>query len=267
MAAFWGNVKAAGTEAWTAIKSAASGIGSAIGKVLGLSESDGAKLEKDLLEPFRRAIEAIRDLLTNVLPSVISSGLGSVADALETMVSRIEAAVDRIIAAVERAKAAAAEMPSGGSSGGGSDDDSGFARGGFVRGPGSSTSDSIRAWLSSGEFVLNAAAVRRIGVGALKKLNALGLPGGKMRARPRILGGERFSMGGLVGDSLRAISPPTAFAGAGSSAERVATINLTIGGETFENLTAPEEVATRLAKAAAAQSMRRAGKTPSYYRG
>jgi hypothetical protein len=74
-------------------------------------------------------------------------------------------------------------------------------------------------------------------------------------------------MGGLVGDSLRAISPPTAFAGAGSSAERVATINLTIGGETFENLTAPEEVATRLAKAAAAQSMRRAGKTPSYYRG
>lgn len=47
----------------------------------------------------------------------------------------------------------------------------GLASGGFVRGPGTSTSDSIPAMLSNGEYVLNAAAVERLGVSNLNRLN------------------------------------------------------------------------------------------------
>ena len=47
-----------------------------------------------------------------------------------------------------------------------------FADGGFVTGPGTGTSDSIPAMLSNGEFVINAAAVQRLGTGYLNMLNS-----------------------------------------------------------------------------------------------
>ena len=46
-----------------------------------------------------------------------------------------------------------------------------FADGGLVTGPGSDRSDSIPAMLSNGEYVINASAVRRIGVGNVDALN------------------------------------------------------------------------------------------------
>ena len=47
----------------------------------------------------------------------------------------------------------------------------GFASGGFVRGAGTSSSDSIPAMLSNGEYVLNASAVKRIGIPRLNAMN------------------------------------------------------------------------------------------------
>lgn len=46
-----------------------------------------------------------------------------------------------------------------------------FAEGGRVEGPGTETSDSILARLSRGEFVINAAAVRKIGLHNLERIN------------------------------------------------------------------------------------------------
>lgn len=46
-----------------------------------------------------------------------------------------------------------------------------FATGGHVRGPGSGTSDSIPALLSNGEYVIKAAAVRKLGKGYLDLIN------------------------------------------------------------------------------------------------
>lgn len=60
-----------------------------------------------------------------------------------------------------------------------------FAGGGFVRGPGTSTSDSIPAMLSNGEYVVRAAAVSRLGRGFLDLINN-GAPV------------ARFASGGLV---------------------------------------------------------------------
>lgn len=61
---------------------------------------------------------------------------------------------------------------------------SGFASGGMVRGTGSSTSDSIAAMLSNGEFVMSAKAVKKWGVGFMERLNS-----GFQSATPSFAGG------------------------------------------------------------------------------
>ncbi|MCC7257844.1 MAG: hypothetical protein IT486_05695 [Gammaproteobacteria bacterium] len=67
-----------------------------------------------------------------------------------------------------------------------------FADGGLVSGPGTSTSDSIPARLSAGEFVLRAEVVRRVGVDFLLALNG-GLSGPRWSG-PRLA----FADGGVV---------------------------------------------------------------------
>ena len=48
------------------------------------------------------------------------------------------------------------------------------ATGGYISGPGTSTSDSIPTMLSNGEYVLNASSVDAIGVDNLNRINAAG---------------------------------------------------------------------------------------------
>lgn len=59
--------------------------------------------------------------------------------------------------------------------------------GGPVNGPGTETSDSIPAWLSDGEYVLNAEAVKEVGKGKLEKMNQKGLKKrvAKTKAKPK----------------------------------------------------------------------------------
>jgi tape measure domain-containing protein len=61
-----------------------------------------------------------------------------------------------------------------------------YANGGYISGPGTGTSDSIPALLSNGEYVIRAAAVRKLGKNALDLLNR-GIPI------------PRFADGGMVG--------------------------------------------------------------------
>ncbi|TCS71978.1 putative nucleic acid-binding Zn-ribbon protein [Sulfuritortus calidifontis] len=67
-----------------------------------------------------------------------------------------------------------------------------FAAGGYVTGPGTSTSDSIPARLSAGEYVVRTAAVQRVGVAFLDAINGL--------RTPPTWDGQRlaFAAGGLV---------------------------------------------------------------------
>lgn len=68
------------------------------------------------------------------------------------------------------------------------------ASGGFISGPGSPTSDSIPAWLSNGEYVLNAKATRAMGIENLDAINYQFTS----QVRPRRRGGRGFADGGLV---------------------------------------------------------------------
>jgi lambda family phage tail tape measure protein len=69
-----------------------------------------------------------------------------------------------------------------------------FAGGGSVRGAGTGTSDSIPTMLSDGEYVIKAAAVDRVGVGALDAINS-GYP---------IHQAAHFATGGLVSTAAKA---------------------------------------------------------------
>lgn len=68
------------------------------------------------------------------------------------------------------------------------------AGGGAIRGPGGPRSDVIPAWLSNGEYVINAASARRIGIPALNRLNRMA-SGGTV---PRLAAG-----GGVTGGRAR----------------------------------------------------------------
>lgn len=73
---------------------------------------------------------------------------------------------------------------------------SGFATGGYVSGIGTSTSDSIHAMLSNGEYVIKAEAVKRYGTNFLNAVNS----GAFTRMKTSI---PRFAEGGYVGDALQ----------------------------------------------------------------
>lgn len=70
------------------------------------------------------------------------------------------------------------------------------AAGGLITGPGSDTSDNLLAWLSPGEFVMRAAAVRRWGVERLAAMNRYADGGPVTRA---VGGLPSFAAGGAVG--------------------------------------------------------------------
>jgi hypothetical protein len=93
----------------------------------------------------------------------------------------------------------------------------GYARGGYIHGPGTTTSDSILARLSRGEYVLRANAVKKYGLDFLNQINAGRLPG--------------YASGGLV-------QAPSG----GSSGTPV---NLNLGGRDYTMTTTPE-TASRL---------------------
>ncbi|WNM69946.1 tape measure protein [Rhodococcus phage GuyFagieri] len=71
----------------------------------------------------------------------------------------------------------------------------GYATGGYVQGPGTATSDSIPAYLSNGEFVMKASAVKRLGVDRLNAMNNGGYADGDLRTGT---GPQRFATGGIV---------------------------------------------------------------------
>ncbi|WP_065091506.1 phage tail length tape measure family protein [Rhizobium leucaenae] len=95
----------------------------------------------------------------------------------------------------------------------------GLADGGHVSGPGSGTSDSVPAWLSNGEFVVNASATKK----NKKLLEAIN--GGK---------GAHFASGGLVTPALvsapRAPSLTPRMATTGSGGGEPGVLNVHING-------------------------------------
>jgi hypothetical protein len=127
------------------------------------------------------------------------------------------------------------------------------AGGGYISGPGTSTSDSIPARLSHGEYVNRSAAVSHYGVGFFHAINQLRLP--------------RFALGGLVEGLGRLALPmqPLRLA-AGGPVAAGSTLNLSIDGNRFPGLRAPEHVAQNLRTYAISRQTAATGRKPSWLR-
>lgn len=155
-----------------------------------LGEVNLSALTQALVSPFAAAVPLIRDELAKV----------------EEMILRLmeeAASAYRLIQGLNQGG-----RPSGGGQGWVE-----VAEGGYIRGPGSTTSDSILAWLSNKEFVVNARAVSHYGADFFSALNAMRLPkdlfghfavGGLANALARTL--PRFQSGGLATASVRSLT-------------------------------------------------------------
>lgn len=138
-----------------------------------------------------------------------------------------------------------------------------LARGGRVWGAGTETSDSILAWLSSGEFVVNAFATKKF-LPLLQAINKGFTPrmaaGGSVARSPI----PQLALGGF-GMLNRQFGPGNMAAWSQQQAGR--PFNLTIGDDTFKNLTAPEKEAQRIIQVARTKLGRRIGTKPGWYGG
>lgn len=213
------------SEMSAAAQAVVSAFVSAIGKLVGLFGSiigAASAAAEAIAAPFVNAFNAIRDAASSVFSDILSW----IAD---------------VIAAATRA----AQAITGVGSGGGDQNAPAKASGGLMNGPGTSTSDSIWARLSKGEFVMKARAVQKYGVGFMSRVNAMQAP--------------RFAMGGLA-----LASPSVAFAGSSSDPAQMESsprnhIDLHIGGETFAML-ADDEVASSIQRFSSGQRLTALGK-------
>ncbi|MBZ7921664.1 phage tail tape measure protein [Ensifer adhaerens] len=229
-----------------------------------------AGLGEGLVTPFDTAATGIAQVLERMV-SVVQSQFDAVLSAVQSAVAQLQSSVASLEALASRAEAAAARVRAANSDSGERRANGGpigvlhRAGGGAVSGPGTSTSDSILSWLSNGEFVVRAAAVKKYGLDLLYALNGMRLP-------KKLL--EGFAAGGAVdfsgvvsrltdGMRMPRMMPALAEGGAVPAANGLRPLILDFGGERFETF-APEDVADRLAKHQGRKGLRKAGKKPGW---
>lgn len=240
MQAIWDSIKVAGSAAWENIKQFASqsfdGIVQVASEIPGRVGAALASVGEAIVAPFRSAINTIISLWDTVINKIREVlGLGS----------------------------SASQQAAGAGSGGGGG--SGFARGGFIWGPGTTTSDSILARLSRGEFVINARAVTHFGRDFFAALNAMRLPAAGFN-----LGGLVEGMGASLAHSLAAVPRFASgglvdFAPAGA-AGRLHPVTINFNGQKVGGLLAPTDIIGNLRRAGANEQIASGGPKPSWYR-
>lgn len=127
-------------------------------------------------------------------------------------------------------------------------------RGGVVHGRGTGTSDSIMAWLSHGEGILTARALRYYGPGIVAAINSFRLP--------------KFNAGGLVDMLANPIGHTPRFAMGGIAESRGSKgrpIVLNIGDETFNLFTKESDTAERLGRYATRRRLSSSGRKATYF--
>lgn len=177
----------------------------------------------------------------DAIKSAASSAFNAILGVISPVINKLQELwgwISRIAGGLRDIASAGAGAASGGEIAAG-------AGGGRVRGPGTSRSDSIAAWLSDGEYVINAAAVRKYGAGLFDALNR---------------GVFRFADGGMV----PAVAVPRMRERNGASDGRRVAVDLSIMGQQFHDLLAPEDVADKLVNFAIRKTTRSAGRRPSW---
>ncbi|RJT36109.1 hypothetical protein D3227_20555 [Mesorhizobium waimense] len=230
---FWEDIKAGAAATWQFISDGAAGAWQAIvdgatglwNNIVGAFQ-EGQQLAVDafnatveaVVEVWNSLVARLGDISTQVVNRIVSAFDGlkqrlsavwnGVVQMAQSALGRIGSFIDNIIARISAAINKLKQLVGlGGDSGSGGGGSQGFARGGFLaNGPGTSTSDSIMARLSVGEFVIRAKVVKALGADFFHALNNGFLPSLK--------GLQGFSLGGAVDQFNRSMSVQR-FAGGG----------------------------------------------------
>lgn len=216
---------------------------------------------------WERIVARIRDAVATIgnVWSQISDGAQSAWDSIVSIASsaidQVKSFIDGLISkmnslweAAKRALSAQSQASSGQVS------SSGHARGGPIHGPGTATSDSVPAWLSKGEWVIKAAAVKKYGAAIFALLNDMRIPPKKLK---NLLGG--FAMGGPVAFNLSHVFDGVAAFSEGGPVERIA-LDLSIGNQHIGTVMSPRDVADKLIRFALNENVRSGGRKPNWYR-
>lgn len=253
-------INAFGTGVQQAVASALQPISDGVKATLSAALNSGvveafAAAEQAIVASINALGTAIQQGVANAvngLAGAFSSFASSAVASINSVIASINSLIGRVNAAISALRQLHAEQAS--SSGGGP----GLARGGYIRGPGSSTSDSIPAWLSTGEFVINARAVRKFGLALFAALNRGHLP----KNFPKFAsGGLVGSLSGLLSGVIPRAIPLSPAAATGVSTAR--PVNVNIGTETFFMM-APERTIDSLQNFANRRTMVAAGRKPMW---
>lgn len=195
----WDGVGEMASSTWSSVRDGAAGVWSYV-------RDTGANAWEGITSAASSAWQSAQEGAAALLDR-LRGGFASLRDYVSSIWSSIRSG------AADLASRAASALP-------------GFATGGRVRGPGTSTSDSIVARLSNGEFVVRAAAVQRYGTDFLDAINSMRLGG--------------FAAGGPVGS----VPLPAAPIAAGSR-----NLTLVLDGQQF-GVSASEDVLSELERMA-----------------
>ena len=237
----WDSLKQTFAEGWSQISAGVSAAGAAIknavGGAINYIVSSIAGIGSAIWEPLASGFEAIVSRLRKVWTSFVNF----------------------VSAAIRRLKSAGSSVKG--------DSIGGFARGGRVRGPGTPTSDSIPAFLSNMEYVINASRVRALGAGFFDFINFA--PLAKLRGAfagfQKFAGGglaipspvPGFNLGGLADRLTMNVSPQLArvpFAGAMENSQ-LRPVNVNLGDGMIVPMQATQDAIKQLIRAGRSRSL------------
>ncbi|RWB09007.1 MAG: hypothetical protein EOQ39_03665 [Mesorhizobium sp.] len=283
-AAGWQYIADAAASAWQAIVDGATGLWSQIVGAFQEGQQMAVAAFNEIVEAIVAAWGGLTDRLGQIAQQIverivgafqgitarISAILNGIVAIAQSILGRVSALVDSVLSKIKSAIAYAKQLTGlGGGDSGGGGSTRGFARGGYLgSGPGTSTSDSILARLSVGEFVINAKIVKRLGAGFFTALNAGVMP--NIEAFRGVAKG--FSVGGMADHFNRSMSiprfatggsvPALAQSGSASGNRRTPIVLQLPGGEQIDDLTIGDIALNRLQQYLVQEAYTSVGRRP-----
>lgn len=247
----WNTITAKFNDGVDAIKGFFTDIGSAISSAFSNAIKFVIDAWNTVLKFFANLPTTIGDIFTQVgaaIQQAFTDAFNSVSAMILGWVNKVKGYLQPVIDMIN----AISSVLGGDGSG---DSAPAFAGGGKVRGPGTSTSDDILAWLSNNEYVVRAKAVRKYGTAFLNAINS-----GTLDLRGVVRG---FAMGGSPFGSLAPVS--VRLAPSAQQRESGGVLNLQIGDQVFENLGIPDrETADSLTRYVVQRGLTSGGRKPSW---
>lgn len=191
-------------------------------------------------------LQSVWDTVSNAISSAFQTAIDKVkgffSDLLSSALSKLQPIIDLLKSIISLGSSASSSAAGAGGGGGG------FASGGHIRGPGGPRDDRVPILASNGEFMMQARAVAKYGSAFMQAVNSgvfdLGRFAGGGMIMPAPVQRARFADGGPISSGR--------------------PLSLTIGGQTFDGLIAPNDVADQLSKFATIRQVRSAGRKPSW---